>query len=444
MIPKVATYEAKKEAAAARRYRSTIAPQQGSATLSSPYAGGQTITINIPTPANNVLVASETTLSFNLALTHSAAATLALDSCAAHGVIQRLRLFCGSNLIQDIDNYQVLSKLFHDWQAPNDSVAGRLSITTGTNSVFSGADVDSIRAVNRGATVAIGAGGDAVFPAMSIVLNSLVGGLATKYLPVFALGAQPLRLELVLSSDWSKFAYASASSTSLGFKVYNVNLNAEYIEMSDSAISAIMANSSSPIQMTFPDWRNYQFSQTLTTGVNNTVSVPVPAKFSSLRGLVATVRDANAGTATYPAIPFVKAGLQQYQWRIGGSVVPPNPPSQDADFFNETAKVFGSLSDMNYQPSIDIQSYTQNASVQTNSAVLISRTDSGSFATGIDLAPYMGVDTEKIYSGVDTTSQDIFYSPIINPPATGLYTFSIFACYDCVFVAENGTGYVKF
>jgi hypothetical protein len=98
---------------------------------------------------------------------------------------------------------------------------------------------------------------------------------------------------------------------------------------------------------------------------------------------------------------------------------------------------------MNYQPSIDITSYTQNATIQTNTAALVARTDSGSFATGIDLAPYMGVDTERIYSGVDTTTDDIFYNPILNPPATGLHTFSVFACYDCVLVAENGSGYVK-
>lgn len=444
MIPKVMTYEAKKEAAGARRYRSSVAPQTGSATVNAPYGGGQTIIVNIPTQANSVLVGSDTTLSFNLACSVSAAGLMALDSCGAQGIIQRLRLYCGSSLIQDIDNYQILSKLFHDWQAPNDTVAGRLSITTGTNSIFAGPDSNNVRAVNRGVTAGAAGAGDITFPAFSIVLNSLIGGLATKYIPCFALQSQPLRLELVLSSDWSKFAYYNVASTTTAFKVYNVNLNCEFIELSDAAVSSIMANSSSPIQMTFPDWRNYQFSQTLTTGVNNTVSVPVPAKFSSLRGLVATVRDPNAGVATYPALPLVKAGLQQYQWRIGGSVVPANPPAQEADFFNETAKVFGSLSDLQYQPSIDLTSYSQNATNQTNSTDAIVRTDSGSFATGIDLAPYMGVDTEKIYSGVDTTTMDIFYNPILNPASTGLYTFSVFACFDSVFVAEGGTGYVKY
>lgn len=442
MIPKVMTYEPKKEAAGARRYRTSIQPQTGAGTSTAPYAAGQTIIVNIPTGSNQMLVASESTLSFKLAVTASAAATLALDSCGAHGIIQRLRLYHGSNLLQDIDNYQILSKLFHDWQAPNDSVAGRLSITAGTNSIFAGADSDSVRAVNRGATVTLGAGGDATFPSMSIVLNSLVGGLATKYIPVYKMGSAPLRVELVLSSAASNFCYASAGNLT-GFKVYEVNFNAEYLQLSDSAIAAVEANSGAPLTMTFPDWRNYQFSQTLTNGVSNTVSVPVPAKFSSLRGLVATCRDANAGAAQYPSIPLIKAGLQQYQWRIGGTVVPTNPVNQDGDFFNETAKVFGSLSDLNYQPSIDITSFTQNASVQTNSAVLVARTDSGSFATGIDICPYMGVDTERIYSGVDTTTDDIFYQPILNPAATGLYTFSVFACYDCMLVCENGSAYVQ-
>jgi hypothetical protein len=451
MIPKAMTYEGKREAAGARRYRTSIQPQTGAGTVSAPYAAGQTIVVNIATGSNQMLIATESTLSFKLAVTGSAAATLALDSCGAHGIIQRLRLYHGSNLLQDIDNYQILSKLFHDWQAPNDSVAGRLSITAGTNSIFAGADSDSVRAVNRGLAVGLAGAGDAFFPpnlnatastGMSIVLNSLVGGLATKYLPVYKMGSSPLRLELVLSSAASNFCYASAGNLT-GFKVYEVNFNAEYLQLSDAAIASVERNSASPLQLVFPDWRNYQFSQTLTAGIPNTVSVPVPAKFSSLRGMVATVRDASAGIAQFPSIPLVKAGLQQYQWRIGGTVVPTNPVNQDGDFFNETAKVFGSLADMNYQPSIDLSSFVQNASVTTTSAALISRTDSGSFATGIDISPYMAVDTERIYSGVDTTTDDIFYNPILNPPTTGLYTFSVFACYDCVLVCESGSAYVK-
>jgi len=442
MIPKVMTYEPKKEAAGARRYRTSIQPQTGAGTSTAPYAAGQTIIVNIPTGSNQMLVASESTLSFKLAVTTAAATSVALDSCGAHGIIQRLRLYHGSSLLQDIDNYHILSKLFHDWQAPNDSVAGRLSVTAGTNSIFAGADANSIRVVNHGA-IAVSGATSAVFPSMSIVLNSLVGGLATKYIPVYKMGSAPLRLELVLSSSAYNFAYNNTSTLS-GFSVYEVNFNAEYLQLSDAAIASVEASSAGgPLTMAFPDWRNYQFSQTLTTGVNNTVSVPVPAKFSSLRGLVATCRDASAGAATFPSIPLIKAGLQQYQWRIGGNVVPTNPVAQDADFFNETAKVFGSLSDMNYQPSVDITSFTQNASVQTNTTALLAQTDSGSFATGIDICPYMGVDTDRIYSGVDTTTDDIFYQPILSPASTGLYTFSVFACYDCMLVCENGSAYVK-
>jgi hypothetical protein len=95
MIPKVMTYEPKKEAAGARRYRTSIQPQTGAGTSTAPYAAGQTIIVNIPTGSNQMLVASESTLSFKLAVTGSAAATLALDSCGAHGIIQRLRLYHG-------------------------------------------------------------------------------------------------------------------------------------------------------------------------------------------------------------------------------------------------------------------------------------------------------------------------------------------------------------
>jgi hypothetical protein len=40
-------------------------------------------------------------------------------------------------ICEDIDNYHQLAKVLHDYQAPEDTVKGRLSITAGTNPDFS-------------------------------------------------------------------------------------------------------------------------------------------------------------------------------------------------------------------------------------------------------------------------------------------------------------------
>ena len=71
----------------------------------------------------------------------TAATSSCLESCGWHQFIQRIRVFHGSNLLEDIDNYGQLAKILYDYQAPEDTVKGRFSITTGTNEEFSAVGV---------------------------------------------------------------------------------------------------------------------------------------------------------------------------------------------------------------------------------------------------------------------------------------------------------------
>jgi hypothetical protein len=90
MIPKQLVYQNKVESAAARSYKSNIAPQNGTGN----YGAGETIIINIPTRANLVTAMSENYLKFDVSFTSTAASDyLRWDSSGAHGLIQRIRDF---------------------------------------------------------------------------------------------------------------------------------------------------------------------------------------------------------------------------------------------------------------------------------------------------------------------------------------------------------------
>ena len=106
MLPKTLKYGSKVESAMARSYRTNIAPQNGTGN----YGKGDTIIINIPTRNNLCLVPSESYLKFSTTFTTTGNnSNVRWDSCGAHGLIQRIRIFHGSNLLQDIDNYGLLS-----------------------------------------------------------------------------------------------------------------------------------------------------------------------------------------------------------------------------------------------------------------------------------------------------------------------------------------------
>lgn len=460
MIPNTLKYLSKVESAPARRYRTNVQPQNGqgvNTTTGTPVSGvtggygpGSTITINIPTRNNTALIPSESVLKFSGAFVPVADAVVgALDSCGHHGWIHRLRIFHGSNLLQDVDNYEQLAKILYDMQMPNDSVAGRYSITSGTSSEFSGpastADGIVAKVLNRGQNLGAGsANGLKTFNA-SINLIALVGALAGgKYLPLWQMTSAPLRIELVLADNINKVMDFNAG-TPTTFNLYNVEYVAEFLELPDSAIQAIEASSSNPMQMVFPDWRSFTHSAQLTSGVSTTVSMPIPAKFSSLKSIVVNQRNSTGGVGKYP-LSSGTMGLSSYTFRIGSEVLPSSAPTNTVDFFTEACKCFGSLADINYQPSIDVDSYTLSASVDVDSLIKYNTLNSGSFLVGIDLETYQNVDKSAIFAGMNTNTSDIFYQPVHNGSITGnpQCYYSAFANLDTVLVCENGVAYVRY
>ena len=131
MLPKnKLVYGSNVESSAARSYRSNIQPQNGTGT----YNAGDTITINIPTRNNLVLVPEESVLKFTLNYLNGTTGTniIRLDSCGVHGIIDRIRVWHGSNLLEDITAYGVLAKMLFGMQVPSDATYCKHNILSGT------------------------------------------------------------------------------------------------------------------------------------------------------------------------------------------------------------------------------------------------------------------------------------------------------------------------
>ncbi len=109
MIPKQLRYGSKVESASSRSYRTNVAPQNGTGI----YNLGDTIIINIPTRRNLVLASSESLLKFTATITNGNVgnSTYRWDGCGAHGIIQKIVIKHGSNLIETIDNYGMHAKM---------------------------------------------------------------------------------------------------------------------------------------------------------------------------------------------------------------------------------------------------------------------------------------------------------------------------------------------
>lgn len=504
MIPTNLKYGTKVESSIARSYRTNLQPQNGT----GPYSALDTITINIPTRANLVMVPTESYLKFKLNVSNlnSSANAFRLDRCGAHGVIQRLRVWSGSNLLQDIDNYPMLASIMMDAYVPTDKVYGAFNACAGTRNdlvtattngtAFVASTVLSASCFQTNSGDLVGSGGyvagssqvnpfavtattGVVSDTYCINLISLVGSLCKdNYFPLFAAKSAPIRLELQLVPSVNNFCAVNVSTLANSFTITNCEYVGQFIDLGDEAMSMIYSSlGSEPLQMVVPDYRNYQGSYQVTIGSNTVLNHPIPAKFSSLKSIICTVRDrtpASTQTNCYFPTSSVSFGIQNYQFRLGSQIVPSKPPDTIPEMFEEMIKAVASIADLNHQPSIEKFSYQLPNSQCYNSVAAqgigssttftntvdgagsVSNCNAGSFYVGIDLENYSSASKNSIFSGYNSNTDDIFWQPTFNPTANTTALSGIgangtsfnlridaFANYDCVVVFQDDTAYTK-
>ena len=498
MIPKQLVYQNKVESAAARSYKSNIAPQNGTGN----YGAGETIIINIPTRANLVTAMSENYLKFDVSFTNGANTNdyLRWDSCGAHGLIQRVRVFSGSNLLDDIDNYGMLAKMLFDIQVPTDSAYGKYNILSGTRPdliavtpTFLQTDFASAATMvqkisnipisayctNTGARLNSGQlAAAAVQSGGTYCLNliSLVGSLCSeKYFPLFACTSAPLRVEIQLVA--SPYQAICSEDLLTSFTISNCEYVANMIELSDPAMQVIQSSTNGePLQFVFSDYKNFVHSAAITAAAT-TVNAPIAAKYASLKSLLVALRDTSKSTAvTYFPYSSHHFNLLDYTFRIGPNVLPSKAPSTYPEMFSELVKAIGSMSDINHQPSIDYYSYSGNYAkgnsgglpgsggssavssatnywgpianndVLTNAVLYNGNVNSGSFYIGIDLENYTSADKSTVFAGYNSNTDDIYLQANFGGVSGGVASlrFDSYACFDSVIVFQNGNAYVKF
>jgi hypothetical protein len=463
MLPKNLKYQNKVEPATARQYTSVIAPQNGL----GPYVMGSTVILNIPTGRNLVMVGSESYLRYrlNTKIGANTVKYIRLDGAGAHGVIQRLRSFHGGKIIEDLDNYHVLACKLLALQQSSDSSRNKLNITAGltnamccngtTGECYDNAVGDRLApafhaTTELAANATIKLGGTVEAPNYCIPLISLFGSLSNQYIPLFAMTAGPIRIELQLISDMLKMLNSEyvLSTTASDHYIDNVEFVAQYIELSDSAIDTIIQSlQGQPLQFVAPQYRNYIDTKALANATTQ-VTCAVPAKFSSLKSLFCVMRDKADGAVTFFSQSSPHFNVSEYRVRIGGDLLPAKAPATMPDFFMELVKAIGSISDANHEPTISNFRYsTDSISVASGETTqLVDNTvKCNQFMLGFDCEIYANADRDSIFSGMNTVNKDIYWQITHTANASApTVRYDFYAMYDAVYVCENGNMDVKY
>jgi len=390
-----------------------------------------------------------------------------------------------ANLLQDIDNYGMLAKLFFDLQVSTDASYGKYNILAGTRNdlntqlpaiatadasasaaAYGQANAEETRTlvnaiktaingvnrqslqINSGEVIASNlAAADTTKLTYCLNLFSLLGTLSSQYFPLFACTSSPLRLEIQLVSSATQCVGTITTLTPL--VISNCEYVANLIELSDSAMGMIQSSlGGQPLQYVVPDYRNYAFSSSaFAENTLTQIQMPIPCKFSSLKSIFLTFRDKSTGALTFFPFSSIKAGITDYTFRVGSQVMPTKAPSTTTEMFAELLKAIGSMSDLNHQPSIEKFTYTIDLNSTAIAAGNFSSLNSGSFYVGLDLENYANASKDSIFAGYNSNTDDIYFVGNFKTAAgVGNTTLRIdaYAMFDEVIVFENNTAFVRF
>lgn len=430
-LPKQLLYDNKINASYARNYNSVLQPQN-----TSNYGLGQTCIINIPAMNNTAMSGGDTILSMKLRLASGATDTLThLNRCGGAGVIQRLRLFAGSQLLCDIDNYGQLASLLTTYQQSRDDVRGKSKVLQGTDELRGVQLFDGTNAVGDPKDL------DLSFPLMSIL------SMTDNYVPLWALSSiGTLRLEIQFVSSVAKFCCSDKAvaptfqaGTGANSIFSDVKLIANMVELSDQAMS-IVQNSlgGKPVEWVCQSYSNYVYNAVLGTGVTN-ISMPIASKYNSLKALYICMREnADGGNARY-ADDSPSFNLAEYSTRIGAKVIPSEKPTTIPQFLAEAERALGCVSNRHTPHSY---TYEQITAVDTSTTLALS----ASFMVGVETESYSNTDIGgRVYQGLNTSTDDVFFQAQFNAqPNDANVRFDAYACYDQLIVIDNGAVAVQF
>jgi len=320
-----------------------IAPKNG-----SNFRSGNVIRLEFP--AQGYVNPRNTTLAFDVYLTGygTAGSQLLRFQNNIQSIFSRVRLMYGSTPLEDIINYNVITRNLTEWTANsnNSGVDGNILTdgigqtqlfleTNGVTSLIATTQSQNARQVSHGIAVADylplqttnSTGATSSAKRYTVQLNL---GLFNqdKLIPVKFMASQ-LAIELTLANSESCiFVQTAGSGSSPYFEVQNVTLLPEILEF-DSAYDAMFLKGlkEGGVPIKFSSWHTFQFNLAATTSAN----VQIQERSRSVRSIYTVQRISpelltnDSGATLYSSNVTSSNTLQQYQYRIGGRYYPASP-----------------------------------------------------------------------------------------------------------------------
>ena len=374
--------------------------------------------------------------------------TASVDSHASC-FIHRLEIFHGSNLLESIDNYNVLYNMMLDAQVGGDQRNGHLSVSQGcaegTGFAFDSSTYGSYndfkaaangKILMEGGTIPLRGGMSLTTTkkykfAIPLSLSGLLSPLCPKYLPLMAMGASDLRIQITLEDPMVAMV---ASATGGSYVIRDMTLNANFLEFPPDVGASIMASGlqagNGSLRLSTESYRGYE----VTMNINNDGgSFLIPARFSSLTTLYATLRrqtDAQGAVDTHSISSRQNPDVEEYQFRVGSELVPSAPVRGNAQSILELMKTFNSVSNIMHKSCITKGTYSSKEDKT-----------GGTYMIGCELSS-MPNKSDVLDSGINTISQNVHLE--MKCKNSVAHVVNTFAKYDAALVITDGVASIVY
>ena len=417
----------------------------------TPYTGqgsvyiqaGNYFIINIPKVGNDCCFdPANSYLRFKLNLANSTGAVSVTPSGCIDSIFKNFTCYHGSNVLETIDNYGLLTNVMLDCQASPVDRAYHLSTTRGTSTTLGS---------RLGQTLSLGAAGSTAQYYSIPIMSGVVGCMARSYIPSFALNGY-ISFRFTMDSCVNCFVASGAQGADIntanntpqnGVWLSDIEFHASIIRCTPQVLSVITRNE---YQIPTESYNTFDICWTPSTQIEQLL----PFKFVSLKTIFLIMK-ANSilNNRLYYLNTFCSEDIYQYSFRIGSSVVPPNRvkvplTKNNFEVFEELKKSFhqggGALGTLGIH---NIDSFNQYYNVSTTvNGNQNATTAVGSFIIGQDLEQFSG-KSGQIISGVDTTSSDIYFSGTWTSTtnaevAANLIAATFFGHYDIMLSITDG------
>lgn len=464
----------KPSAPKSRSYRISIPPINKSS-----FFGQDMIVFELPTGRRgNFYDPSQSYLKFSVQVQTTAdvaqgSTGVYLDN-SAYSFFQRLDIYNGSNLLEQISNYGDLCNALIDTSLTMSDKAG-LSALIGTNdkntygSLVAPAQYTSLVAVQTaGDRSGLSLAGDSTasdcipYTFCLPLLSGVIGANSSKCIPVGQLNA-PIRCEMTLASNDDAIYYGLLGAGAK-WTITNVEFNACYIELYDDVLNQ-QYQQGIPQYISTQTYR--QASAFIASASSGELTLLLPFRCASLQSLMARFRNQSTAiqgvnaSASYRRGSSISGNFAQISFRIGSSIYPNKPivlvnsiTGTGSEAYAEMMKANHSLSSTVGNSAITYSMYNVSQTAQKGWGTAfapgrkdqcIQDTHNNAFIIALETQSFSNRN-DTILSGISTLNSQIFANiTTVSGSTVGVdLVADFYAGMDMILVIQDGIMSAKF